>query len=1423
MATKTVESPVTSNAGTTRPSAVARSAVPYYVAAIFAAAAMAWYLFVFVPSKLEYFVGLKLRALAVAAGHVKSRAENLSSALLTAPCDPDNDDSRTGVTATYLRTLVPDIQLSTPYQPKPAGLRLPRIRNVTAGAATIPPRATTPVAPPGAAPKCNERTPPPLATADVPWEGLVTQAAAVSAGEFDDLIVALPTGDVVWQRENTTPRLGNLAQVLEGGASEQGWFSFNWSPRAELPKVDARRLPTAVVVKPVTLGGRANLLLVQAVTLSSDTLQLPAEPAPPAVSGARETQTRDMPREQTLHVAGLVSMAALRGQAMNIPVAWVVALSIPVVVLFLALPFVKLATLTPRERFGFVDALLLLVATLATAGLAATIPLTQTTVDDTGDTMLSTFGRALQSRIKDDVSRVQSLAAVLRTAAADEIEPGLENCEVQVDGLPLARCNLWAALDKQSKAPLSEPPTKATASVAPAGASARPLSGGQGPETPRVGSVRIAAVDLDVVIWLDALGKQIDKWTTKVQVTGLTTHSRFQHYRDLSVNRLWSLDGGGGQQPFTIEPLRTPTTAELGVVVAFRLDHADRVYKEPKQGSPDRRSAEFLAFNIRPPSLLDAVVPPGFGFAVITQDGKVLFHSQENLSLEENFFEEVGESAAVRARAQSGRVVSWTGDYHGRPHRIHLERLAAIDRCPWRIVTFRQLGPAYAAAFSHQGGTFRLAALNLLAILAVAFGVWLWTQIKRRDARDLLNVRTITQPAWLWGLVALAGIAALLVFLTYMSWAGPGLNAIYVFFVVLPFLALWISSRARKPVDSVCRVVAGRALVRAELLALVVLVAALPAIGFARLTERVQTSRLDERLLEETQGRISTRHERMLARVNGPGYPPAKAAPADTQARIDSRSAEGTADAAAFDIRRIAESSGFARGNPVADYAYLDFVGIDTAEPPKETTAPQTGQGLLRFLLEWNPLPSRDLAGKPAMGVDGDRFRLESSVAGFPALTIHDSSLDRLPFANWTPFSAPPLKGVFGVLLLAATIAAVIWAFERLLADAPRDAPSLDEVLNCLPKDHTHGVMLIGAPRTNKDSMLGRALAARNATVALRIRLLEADAQPEAAEAQLNALASPRLPWWQRLGGRTVPAPGRVWIDVSNFETHLVDRERRKLALRLLERLLEGGPREMSRVVVVTTNVDPVAHFEEVFDEERKGIYADAMPEVELSRFAVMLTRFHRCYVPFRCDDASEDPWWNYDKARWLEVLKWETRSVALAHVRLELRKRWARDSSVGLDDLSRAISHRAAALYQLLWTSCTRREKLVLVQLAQEGFVTPQSAEVVAALIAKGLIVLRPGPAIFNYTFRAFLRRIERAEVVREWERMEGHGLWVVAGRLIASSLVAGGLFFLLTQGYSVEGLLPVLSGTGVFGVPLIRNLIARFSSKGPSQTAAA
>ena len=85
----------------------------------------------------------------------------------------------------------------------------------------------------------------------------------------------------------------------------------------------------------------------------------------------------------------------------------------------------------------------------------------------------------------------------------------------------------------------------------------------------------------------------------------------------------------------------------------------------------------------------------------------------------------------------------------------------------------------------------------------------------------------------------------------------------------------------------------------------------------------------------------------------------------------------------------------------------------------------------------------------------------------------------------------------------------------------------------------------------------------------------------------------------------------------------------------------------------------------------------------------------------------------------------------------------------------------------------------------------------------------------MFNLTFRDFLQRIERADVVQEWERMEGNGLWVVSGRLVASALTVGGLFYFLTQGISVQSVLPIISGPASSAFPLIRSVAGMLSPK--------
>ena len=64
-----------------------------------------------------------------------------------------------------------------------------------------------------------------------------------------------------------------------------------------------------------------------------------------------------------------------------------------------------------------------------------------------------------------------------------------------------------------------------------------------------------------------------------------------------------------------------------------------------------QRGGDFKVASLTIPlrALIDPVIVPGFGFAVIDRDGEVLFHSDPRHSLVENFFDESDRSRRLRA------------------------------------------------------------------------------------------------------------------------------------------------------------------------------------------------------------------------------------------------------------------------------------------------------------------------------------------------------------------------------------------------------------------------------------------------------------------------------------------------------------------------------------------------------------------------------------------------------------------------------------------------------------------------------------------------------------------------------------------------------------------------------------------------------
>jgi len=76
-------------------------------------------------------------------------------------------------------------------------------------------------------------------------------------------------------------------------------------------------------------------------------------------------------------------------------------------------------------------------------------------------------------------------------------------------------------------------------------------------------------------------------------------------------------------------------------------------------------------------------------------------------------------------------------------------------------------------------------------------------------------------------------------------------------------------------------------------------------------------------------------------------------------------------------------------------------------------------------------------------------------------------------------------------------------------------------------------------------------------------------------------------------------------------------------------------------------------------------------------------------------------------------------------------------------------VGERAENYYREIWSTCTKEEKLVLGQLAQEGLVNYKAKTTLRRLMARGLVRREPHFVLMNETFRRFvLSSFSRTEV---------------------------------------------------------------------------
>jgi hypothetical protein len=232
-------------------------------------------------------------------------------------------------------------------------------------------------------------------------------------------------------------------------------------------------------------------------------------------------------------------------------------------------------------------------------------------------------------------------------------------------------------------------------------------------------------------------------------------------------NELWYLTDDISGPRFRVDPVYSKLSGEYLAVIAEPFFHRLKATQEPQVSGVLTLVTPFL-------SLIRPVLPPDYGFAVIDESGKVLFHSDAARNSRENFFDETVHPGELQATITARRQAWLTIDYSGVTRRAFVSPITGIQHSPWYLITFSN--PATA-------GTDQVERMVLFSALVLIYFVviivpcalilmllrpnrvlWIWPRKKRRGRYHHVILTLVLLLALFYSLAFRAGPWELLIF-----------------------------------------------------------------------------------------------------------------------------------------------------------------------------------------------------------------------------------------------------------------------------------------------------------------------------------------------------------------------------------------------------------------------------------------------------------------------------------------------------------------------------------------------------------------------------------------------------------------------------------------------------------------------------------
>ena len=192
------------------------------------------------------------------------------------------------------------------------------------------------------------------------------------------------------------------------------------------------------------------------------------------------------------------------------------------------------------------------------------------------------------------------------------------------------------------------------------------------------------------IAWADSNGNQVIRWTNSSILPSkiyIRNRDYFQAVMQGSLLRTRS------NQEYYISAVSSWASQQKLAVIARRSHIQELLEKDSLITNPAIRKklsdtlSKIKMVSISAPlrSVFNPVLPYGFGFCIVDERGDVVFHYDENRSLNENLVEECNDNVDLTSLLNTGAADYFNAHYSGSNYRFYMQ---PIDRMPYSLVTF---------------------------------------------------------------------------------------------------------------------------------------------------------------------------------------------------------------------------------------------------------------------------------------------------------------------------------------------------------------------------------------------------------------------------------------------------------------------------------------------------------------------------------------------------------------------------------------------------------------------------------------------------------------------------------------------------------------------------------------------------------------